>query len=249
MYLGVALVIYIGAFIWMKMKSPLAVKRDGAVSESELGFKPLEKDTALSEGVLRFRTFMGVGGKSIEWLYPLGLFLGFTGTAVVVLLRTGGGAGFFQHVVQDAALVGFMVFGFYFLRNFYYPFIALVVALVYGGLNFLVFSLIRYSMVLDFVMEFVFVFVFIVATIWLLDHMRNPWIALGLGCFLALTVMSIAFLVYMLIEIPDFDVVKNWLLNTHWFWRVLHCVVIAGIMFGFYKTLNLNIDPSTPGKD
>lgn len=229
MYLGIALIIYIGTFMWMKMKSPQVMKWDGAVSK----------------GVLRFRTLIGIGGKSIEWLNPLGLFLGFLVIGVVMLLRIGSGAVFFQHVVQNAVLVGFLILGLYFLRNFHYTFIALVVALLYGGLNFLILSLIRPTMFLDFVVEFVFVFVFIVVTIWLLDLMRNPWITLGLGFFLASLASSLAIPVYMLITAPDYDVVKNFLLNPIWFWQVLNSMVIAGVMFGFYKTLNLNVDPST----
>ena len=135
LYLGVALVIYIGAFIWMKSKSPLTKEKDQA----------LERDGAVSDGVLRFRTFLGVRGTSIDWLYPLGLFLGFGGMAVVTLLRNGSGVSFLQQVVADVVLVGLMVLGFYFLRHFKYPFIALVIALVFGGLNFLVLSLLRSS--------------------------------------------------------------------------------------------------------
>ena len=225
MYSAVVAILFAVVVMWMRIKSPL----------------PLDTSEKMLNGVLRFKTLVGVREKPIDWKYPLSLFLGFACMVVFYLLRTS----IFEipkEIFQYGGLIAIMVIGFYFLIKQNYLIIAVVVALVYGGSYLFINSIFGSPDYLAFLIEFVFAFVFIVATILLLNRIKNPWIALGVGCYLAETFAILVILIRVFIDTPYLLTIKQFFLNVGLFTRGLDCAVFSLAVFGFFKLFKLNLE-------
>jgi hypothetical protein len=252
LYFAVALIIYVAIYLWLRWKHGPPADRGEPAAEAPQRFGEIPGTQASSLpvfiGLWRFWGFLGIQGPSIQWKYPLGIFIGFVAMQIVVLLRVGH-SGFIRQVIQSAVIVAILVAVFFLLRRLHYLIVTVAVALTAGILNFGINTILQGSFYMDIVLEFVFVLVFVLGLVWLLNRMKNPWIALAIGFFLALTISYLVLVVYISTQDRNVSIFDLALLNVQWLWRVLYTVVFTGAVFGLYRILQMDLLPIIPGKN
>lgn len=226
-YAAAFVVIYFAMFAWLKVKSA----------------RWPEERVAPPPAVGAFKRFLGVHGKAIDWRYAISFFLGLTATQLVNLS--------FNPIIKvkqvcyvlgsNLLFVILLVLGFYFIDRLNVVWTALIIGVINGSTSVLM-TLIYRLFPMTFLTSMLFTLVFIVSTIWLAKRLRQFWVALGLGYFLAGMVTLLPIAVYESVQRADSNAIKSILLDPKGYMVLaLESLALVGVTLLFQMIFRLEV--------
>jgi len=163
----------------------------------------------LSAGVIRFKSFLGIHGNTLEWKFTISIYLGFLILTLFnrLLMKL-----FYPRLqfnltpalitfLINAALVGALLFVFYYnpsgkpVRNAWWC------GGIYGAVVLLIRSVQFHLDLMYLIYGFTYAFLLVYTCTYFLSRRKNPWVALGLGFLITEVSTGLIFnILYMIIK-------------------------------------------------